>query len=879
MDPSSEKQLKAVDRSFFEARPKRSEPFFAKRLKAMDPFYEKTQKEIDVVVNDLSRTSTLTGDESGFSRSSTLNMDEKDLSRSWTLNGDEKGFSRTSTLNLDEGDFSRAQTLHIDEKNMWNASTVKIESPEIVKKARRGRRSWTWAIVSQLIGLLWLAPIIALLTLNYKNHIIGASIWCPRGSCATELFTTQAIQKAKELDNQDHNILGALQFVSKALEVWFMFISTSLVYDVAMLLAKRGGGLPIGFLLTHLEFGDIRYLLNPLLWTSPIPHPSRSPRLRAITGRLYLFVLLAASLTVLTNLMGPATAVLVIPSLQWIESPHVPHVKFNGTCAAKPPSGDSAIPGCTGDQLDAGNYSCSLKIYGPSLDGYAKDMESSEMQFEQYYGTFLQGISHEGSVQFNVNATNENNVAWCPNRQTLRDLSWDAIAIELLQYHSYGDVVDDLGFVPPPNFNNSLSTILQRESISLGVSTGCFFGNVTIKQVDAERGITCFGQWASYVAFMDVAPNNNLYTLCIRTGSWSDVSAQSTFFVDHSSTSKHKADPKLRVKTYFSDQATLFNETTDFGSGIKSCLEGSSHKECDWDKIFATELPPEFQNVTSNAQVIEYRLSNTPNSDKPRERVWCPWFTYLGFGVYSYDIADTSNTLAMTELNNFTNINPSEHAEVMHPDWFLAAWSVNDGGIVDGDRPIAKVITRALSKMVTNSLPTVDGAAGNDVDPAYDDGDITKAGGDETVEFNFMHVFLLCQASSLVDWAFAPVDDRNMTDPRLSGPVFHNYASLHLWAYGFSDRTSMLGVVVAVIGIACVIFRLALAVVFRFRHEHSAVELIVAALEHKSQGEFAGLEDEIELAKVRFEMLEDEYGKPRFVTEQRGTAFRKHGFI
>lgn len=872
MDPGAEKQLKAMDHSFFKARPKGSEPFFAKRLKAMDPFYEKTQKEIDVA-RDLSRTSTLSGDENGFSRSSTLTIDEKGFSRSSTLNDDEKGFWKTSTLNIDERDFSRAPTLSVSERDLWRTSTIKIESPEIVKKARRGRRSWTWAVISQLIGLLWLAPIIALITLNYKNHIIGASIWCPGGNCAAELFSTQALQKAQELDNQDHNILGALQFVSKALEVWFMFISTSLVYDVAMLLAKRGGGLPVGFLLTHLEFGDIRYLLNPLLWTSPVPHPTRSPRLRAITGRLYLFVILAASLTILTNLMGPATAVLVIPSLQWIESPHIPHIKFNGTFAADPPYGDDTIPGCSEDQLDSGNYSCSSKVYGPSLDGYAEDMDSSEMQFEQDYGTFLQGISHEGSVQFSVNVTNDANVAWCPNRQSLRDLSYDALAVEYLMFHTPDEVSDDLGFSPPPMFNNSLATILQRESISLGVSTGCHFGNVTTKQVDAERGITCFGQWSTYISFMDNVNSPAIYTMCLRTGSWSDVVAQNTFYIDHSATSKHKADPKLRVMNYFSDQATYFNETTDFGSGIKSCLEADPGKKCDWDKVFATELPPEFRNATSNVQVVEYRPSRISKSATPNERVWCPSYTYLGFGVYSYDIADTNNPLAITQLKNFTDISPSERAVVFHPDWLLAAWSVEDGGTVSGDRSISKVLTKALSKMVVTSLPTVTDGGGYEEDLYYDDGDTSLPSDDSKVEFNFLHVFVMCQARSLVDWSFDTVNNTNVT-ARMSGPVFHNYANLHLWAYGFSDRTSMLGVVVALLGIACVIFRIALAVMFRFRHEHSAVELIVAALEHRSQGEFVGLEDEIELAKVRFEMLEDDDGRPRFVTEQRDNRFR-----
>lgn len=867
MNPTEEKQLKAMEHSFFQARPNGSEPFFARRLMAMDPFYEQTRRAIDLEARGLSRTSTLSADEKELSRSSTLNVDEKGFSRSPTLNGedggfsksstlnmDDKGFSRTSTLNIDEGEFSRAPTLYSNEKDMSKASILKMESPAIVKKTRRGRRSWTWAIVSQLIGLLWLAPIIALIILNYKNYVIGASIWCPGGSCSAELFSTRAIQQVKKLDTQDHNVMGALQFVSKSLEVWFMFISTSLVYDVAMLLAKRGGGLPVGFLLTHLEFGDIRYLLSPILWTSPIPHPSRSPRLRAITGKLYLFVLLAAFLTVLTNLMGPATAVLVIPSLQWVDTPHIPDLKFNGTGLAEPPSGDEVIPGCTGDQLSAGNYSCSSKVYGPSLDGYAEYVELTQAQYEEDYGTFRLGISQEGAVQFSINISASGNVVWSPNRQSLRQLSYDALAVMSLMGDSKDTKALQWGNDPPPNFNNSLSTILLRESISLGVATGCYTGNVTTTQVDAERGITCYEDWPladdSSINIDD--PDVRLYTMCIRTGSWSDVVVQNEFFVDHSSSSQHQKDPKMRIRTYFSDRATFFNETTDFGTNIKACLEDHSSEECDWDKIFAVELPVDFRNITSNLQVVEYKTSK-PKA--PNLRVWCTWNTYLGFGVYSYDAANLANPLGITQLNNLSDVGPEDHAQIMHPDWLLAAWSVDNGGTVDGDRPVAKALTKTVSSMFS------------------DDTD-----GDPTVEFGYLHLYLLSQAASLVNWKYSNVDGTAET-PWESGPIFHRYANLHLWAYGFSDSTSRLGVIVALLGIACVLFRLTLAIVFRFRHEHSAVDLIVAALEHKSQGEFAGLEDEIELAKVRFQMVEDDYGKPRFVAERRGPGplFGKSG--
>lgn len=800
MDPRVDKQLQSMDHPFFKERPKGNDPFFAKRLMAKDPFYVQIQKEIQ----------------------KEMDLQVKDMSRSSTLDDSSKDPSRTSTFDMDPSDMSRA-------------STLKVESPEIIKKAHRGRRSWTWAVMSQIISVLWLAPIIALLVLNFQGYVIGASIWCPRGDCSADPLGMHASEKRADLDHQDHNVMGALQFVSKALEVWFMFISTSLIYDVAMLLAKKGGGLPVGFLLTHLEFGDIRYLLNPLLWASPIPHPSGSPRRRAITGKLYLFVVLAASLTILTNLMGPATAVLILPTLQWIETPRVPDLVFNGTNADLPPFGPYTIAGCTMDQLDAYQYSCTGKVYGPSLDSYADHMDASRMQYLQESGVFLFTISQECDVQFAINISESGDVAWSPNRQALCDISADAAGVSL-------DLFQDPlgGNASAVNFNNSLTTVIQRQSISLAISSWCFFGNLTVIDVDADRSVYCYEGWEPNYGGGDSPP---IYTMCIREGFWNAQVYENAFFIGHSNTTSQKTHRKIRVQNLFSDRATIFNTTTDFGSGILSCLAGKV--PCDWDQIFAAELPPDFRNMTSNAQIVEYHV---PNTSSPDERYWCYWFTYLGFPTYSFDISIDENPLALVQLNNLPEIRPSDRPITMHPDWMLAAWSVENEGTVDGNRAMAKAFVKTLPNKPRDS------------------------GDPDMLELYYLHTYCLCQATSMVDWQGTDPGDPSSVE-QSSGPLFHRYVTLHQWAYGLSDRTSQLGVYVVLLGVGCVIIRLVLALMFRLRHEHSAVELFVAALEHQSQGEFAGLDDELELAKVRFEMKEDANGKPRFVAERRGTGF------
>lgn len=368
-----------------------------------------------------------------------------------------------------------------------SVESLSTPSPE-VERSTRSRRRWSWHFLSHLFALLWLAPVTALLVLNYKRHVIGASVWCPKGKCSADPFGVNAIARAEELDLHDHDILGALQFVAKALEVWFMIAATSLLFDVAMLFAKKGRGLPVGFLLTHLEFGDIRNVCNPLLWTSSIPHPKSRSESRARMIKLYLFAILAAFLTILTNMMGPATAVLMLPTLQWVDTPKMPAQRFNGTGLALAPAGNSLI-GCDNTTLRAGNYSCTLGFYGPSLDAWAASGIEASKQTRDF-GYTISSSSQERAVQFTLNGTANGSLTWVPNRQVLRSLSYDYLKTSgfFLEY--------DPPVAPDPIFNNSLQTILQREGPSIGVEGDCYNGgNQSIITVAANKEVRCYSNW------------------------------------------------------------------------------------------------------------------------------------------------------------------------------------------------------------------------------------------------------------------------------------------------------------------------------------------------------------------------------------------------
>lgn len=84
-------------------------------------------------------------------------------------------------------------------------------------------RNWITTSIIQLACLLWLAPVITLLVLNFKGHVVGASAWCPNQNCQVGWFNIQSVAQHNlyKFDRRDHNLLGVLQLVAKALEIWY----------------------------------------------------------------------------------------------------------------------------------------------------------------------------------------------------------------------------------------------------------------------------------------------------------------------------------------------------------------------------------------------------------------------------------------------------------------------------------------------------------------------------------------------------------------------------------------------------------------------------------------------------------------------------------
>ncbi|MCJ1269129.1 hypothetical protein MMC22_009018 [Lobaria immixta] len=705
-----------------------------------------------------------------------------------------------------------------------NAEVTEVDGPK--PKARSRRSKFLWHFFSHLISVLWLAPMVALLALNYKGHMIGASVWCPFGKCSAKVFNTGYSQRANKLDRDDHNTLGALQFVAKGLEIWFMFVATALIYDVAMVFARRGGGLPLGYMLTHLEFSDLRNLFSRTLWTSPIPHAnSSSARQHVRTTTLYLFAALAAFLTILTNLMGPATAVLALPTLQWVDTPHETDQIFNGTGAAYLPGGDSnSFVGCNNDTLTAHMYSCSLELQGPSLDAWATSAEANVKQHQAWGLGVNLGVSQEGMLDFTLNVSTGSPVIWVPNRQVLRWLSLD-------WWDLWGKVMGEDSTGPKdstgPNYDNSLTTVLQRSGPSIGLNIHHNTGNWSEYRISDHKLVVCFTGWT--------IDDRNYYTKCIQSGAWSAYTQWANFSLEN----PIPGEENITVVSLFSEKSVYYSDTDDFGSGIISCLDGDVTR-CDWDKIFDTEPPQDLRSKAKNVGITVYY--HNPNDTL----VWFDQVAYLGFPTYQIDLSpnSTSRQLKLIQLNNISNVQPDRTPLAVNPYWLLAAWSVDEGGIVSGSRALAKELAEIMPRLV--KLP-------------WTRGSYTE----EQLEFFFLHMYAVGQAMSLVNYFYINTTENPSAHADDDHPYLYHFTTLRVWAFGLSGRTSRLGFAVVLAGSFCVLVRLLLGF-FMLRHEHSPVELFVAALEHQYQQEFSSLHHENDWAKVRYRMDVGHHGKPTF---------------
>ena len=702
-------------------------------------------------------------------------------------------------------------------------------------------KSWISFWVSMILTLLWCAPAIALLLINGTGWIIGASTWCPHGYCPgipTDPNQTIA-QLTDRYDHQNHNLLGFLQFVAKAMEVWFVFVAVGLVYLVTMLLARSEHGIPIGYLLTYVEFSDLLNFFN--FWSSAGLVDKLDPyKKKKRVTRFYIYAGFVAFMCVITNLMGPCVAVLMIPTLQWRTTDELYQQRFRGLDSAAPPEGDNAIPGCNAGDLTEGNYTCNYWVYAYSLDGLVNFMLAQSSQNilipdNENVVNYNEAASQELALNLRFNVTSLNSsssdesVYWAPNRQTIRQLSTD-----IEDWNTSNDTNSRYS-----QYQNSLSISLQRQGPVVGMRYEMWGGNLRVTQVDKDRRIRCYYDWSEIDDTHPVAK-------CQREGvGWNSSNALNSFSVGTLASGQPDPDAAVIItNAYFSDKAAFVVLDYSSDDPFPQCLPNGtvpSNVVCDFDKMFSDPPPaglkPNITSLASNALILEHQLEGDPDLTMMMEA-----YMSVGVALYTTDVSNASYSASFGDVD-IDQFPDQTNPIIVDSAWYLAAWSVNNGG----DIPWIRESGRQLQITMTAIYNTI-----------ADIGYANYSSGDNWY-WRHLQTNALLQTASMLSWSYTDpsTDGLNLAQNDQYEPQLYNNVRRQVWAYGLDSRTSILGVVVLSIGILSAMARTVLSIFTRIKHR-SPVEVLVAALKHEPRREFdAAGHSERKMAKIRFEIQDD----------------------
>ncbi|KAL4935555.1 hypothetical protein BDV06DRAFT_228714 [Aspergillus oleicola] len=695
--------------------------------------------------------------------------------------------------------------------------------PDLLNRSKQGFRRLIH--FRNLVGFLWLGPALAILILNFKNHIVGSGLNC-RSHCRIDPYSTSQVQQIERLDGTNRDVLGALQFVAKGLEVWFMYVAASFVYRAALHLSAKDNRLPVSLLLIYAEFMDLLYLKDLAVKAydlareknkkSENPVPIEKLRTPLV---LYIFMFVVACLSVIANLMGVATATLVIPGLQYIDINQDESLAFGEMLSANQPTDDSLFL-CREGQLADGAYSCTSNLYGASLDEMIEAAVATERQFTGRDALLLPPVSQEGFLSLSPNVSETTDLVWAPNRQLLREFSGD-----LINYYNatQSDIDSSDRYPDSRRFNQSLRAQLQRIGPTLGLAGSCWlYERPDIFEVASDREVRCYGGFTEANGVK-----------CIRWGSgWGDNSASASFTVLDSSSRL----TDMFVTIYTTPQARyLFNEP---------CLGDES---CDWDTLFSQPADPDFRNISYSQQTYEYSMPQYSNNSA----IWCDNTAFLSFAQYTLDPSPVSNLLQLVDLgllHDNPGLEGSDNARSailsVHPDWTLVAWSANStDGQVSSTRGSSARFIDAFQRFTSPENP-------------------------EVLRFNFIHTYAALQAASMIPYTTVILStsaDRNARqqleeENPYTQATLTSWATVQLWKYGIDSRTKRLGAVILIMGMVIVLA----TTILWFEAPKSPTHIVVTALMHRPPEQNL---DDLEsgapvTARLKYPVLKEEEAQP-----------------
>lgn len=206
----------------------------------------------------------------------------------------------------------------------------------------------------------------------------------------------------------------------------------------------------MGYLTRPIEFADPVTLVDPLLYkTGPHPWGNKSQGDKILGRRVWSLIILSVALCILCNLMGPATAVLVIPSLQWVTTDKVGQRQFTSLNSAEPPKLDETAwfwwwtRSCSDAQLQNQQFTCVYDPFGLGLDQWVGNALAGSSVSSQSGLAFQANVTADIGGKSAYDATVKDVLFWAPSRQIITNLSTDA---SVTGYLSQGYTFDNIAY-------------------------------------------------------------------------------------------------------------------------------------------------------------------------------------------------------------------------------------------------------------------------------------------------------------------------------------------------------------------------------------------------------------------------------------------------
>lgn len=370
--------------------------------------------------------------------------------------------------------------------------------------------------------------------------------------------------------------------------------------------------------------------------------------------------------------MGPAVAVLALPALRWVDLPKHAQHSFNissidGVLVSLE-WGFRPFPNCAVEDITDRRYSCTSLPYASSLDLWDDSVIASDRQRTSLNSAAVSpGMSPEGDVffTFNISSLSDSyDAAWVPNRQTLREVSFDLA--------NFYDASQKLEINPRYGaYNRSLNTVLKRRGPILGASAHPYVPeNITSIILGNEREIRCYGGYHEL----------STYTKCLRVGTaWNSTNKQAHFSV---TASGNDSLDHVKVSTFFSDKAAYYNETFNSDLIPSSCFVNgtvSTPETCALDRLFSSKQPNVDLLFSSNVLNVELSMPQK----FPDKTVVFEIITYANFSTYTLDTSPLTNPMSLVQVDDIPKSEESSLQSIaVDPDWLLAAWSVDNNGLV-----------------------------------------------------------------------------------------------------------------------------------------------------------------------------------------------------